>query len=115
MLAAAGVALAVGLRLPQGVGWRELIVVGFATAIAFSVGLFFSAAMFPVGQLLSETQMGVLLSLAGAPLAIVTARLLGVGRFAPRPTSTTLQANNTRPFEAGEFTGPNRRGTVPVR
>lgn len=82
ILAAAGVAIAVGLRLPQGVGWRELIVVGLATAIGFSVGLFFSAAMFPAGQLLSETQMGVLLSLAGAPLAIVAARLLRVGRFA---------------------------------
>jgi NhaA family Na+:H+ antiporter len=88
MLAGVGVALAVGLRLPQGVGWRELIVVGFATAIAFSVGLYFSAAMFPAGQLLSETQMGVLLSLAGAPLAIAAARLLRVGRFALQPAST---------------------------
>lgn len=82
ILAAAGLALAVGLHLPRGVGWRELIVIGLATAIAFSVGLFFSAAMFPAGQLLAETQMGVLLSLAGAPLAILAARLLRVGRFA---------------------------------
>jgi Na+:H+ antiporter, NhaA family len=82
ILAAAGLALAAGLHLPPGVGWRELIVVGLATAIGFSVGLLFSAALFPPGQLLSETQMGVLLSLAGAPLAIVAARLLGVGRFA---------------------------------
>jgi Na+:H+ antiporter, NhaA family len=82
ILAAAGLAVAAGLHLPQGVGWRELIVVGLATAIGFSVGLFFSAAVFPPGQLLSETRMGVLLSLAGAPLAIVAARLLRVGRFA---------------------------------
>ena len=82
ILAAAALALAAGLHLPQGVGWRELIVVGLATAIGFSVGLFFSAAVFPPGQLLSETRMGVLLSLAGAPLAIVAARLLRVGRFA---------------------------------
>jgi Na+:H+ antiporter, NhaA family len=82
ILAAAGVALATGLHLPHGVGWRELFVGGLATAIGFSVGLLFSAAVFPPGQLLSETQTGVLLSLAGAPLAIVAARLLGVGRFA---------------------------------
>jgi NhaA family Na+:H+ antiporter len=82
ILAAAGLALAAGLHLPPGVGWRELIVVGLATAIGFSVGLLFSTAVFPPGQLLSETQLGVLLSLAGAPLAIVAARLLGVGRFA---------------------------------
>jgi hypothetical protein len=90
-------------------------VVGFATAIAFSVGLFFSAAMFPAGQLLSETQMGVLLSLAGAPLALVAARLLGVGRFALQPTSTTLQAKNTRPYQGREFTGQKERRGVPVR
>jgi Na+:H+ antiporter, NhaA family len=82
ILAAAGIALAAGLHLPRGIGWRELIVVGFAAAIGFGVGLFFSAAVFPPSQLLSETQMGVLLSLAGAPLAIAAARLLGVGRFA---------------------------------
>jgi len=47
-----------------------------------SIGLFFCAALLPAGQLRSETGMGVLLSLAGAPMAIVTARLLRVGRFA---------------------------------
>lgn len=84
-LAAAGVAVAAGLYLPKGVGWRELTVVGLATAIGFSMGLFFAAAVLPTGQLLSETQMGVLLSLAGAPLAILAAKLLRVGRFARRP------------------------------
>jgi NhaA family Na+:H+ antiporter len=81
LLAAAGLALAAGLHLPPGIGWRQLIVMGLATAIGFSVGLLFSAAVFPPGQLLSETQMGVLLTLAGAPLAIGAARLLRVGRF----------------------------------
>jgi NhaA family Na+:H+ antiporter len=82
LLAGAGLALAAGLHLPLGIGWRQLIVMGLATAIGFSVGLLFSAAVFPPGQLLSETQMGVLLTLAGAPLAIGAARLLRVGRFA---------------------------------
>jgi len=81
ILVATGAALAVGLHLPHKVGWRELIVVGFTAAIGFSMGLFFCTALLPPGQLRSETSMGVLLSLAGAPLALVTARLLRVGRF----------------------------------
>jgi len=82
ILIATGAALAAGLHLPRQVGWRELIVVGFAAAIGFSIGLFFCTALFPPGQLRSETSMGVLLSLAGAPFALATARLLHVGRFA---------------------------------
>ena len=82
ILLAVGVALAVGLHLPQRVGWRELIVVGFAAAIGFSIGLFFCTAVLPPGQLRTETSMGVLLSLAGAPFALAAARLLRVGRFA---------------------------------
>ena len=82
VLVAAGTALAVGLHLPRRVGWRELIVVGLIAAIGFSIGLFFCAALLPPGQLRSETGMGVLLSLAGAPLAFAAARLLRVGRFA---------------------------------
>ena len=38
ILLAAGVALAAGLHLPQRVGWRELVVVGFTAAIGFSIG-----------------------------------------------------------------------------
>jgi Na+:H+ antiporter, NhaA family len=82
VLIGAGVALAAGLRLPQRLGWRELTVVGFTVAIGFSVGLFFCTALLPPGQLRAEMSMGVLMSLAGAPLAFLSARLLRVGRFA---------------------------------
>ena len=81
VLVAAGAALAIGLHLPQRVGWRELIVVGVIAAIGFSFGLFFTASLLPPGQLRSETGMGVLLTLLAAPLALVAARLLSVGRF----------------------------------
>jgi NhaA family Na+:H+ antiporter len=81
-LLGAGAALATGLHLPHKVGWRELVVVGLVAAISFSVGLFFCAALLPPGQLHTEASMGVLLTLVAAPLAIVTARVLGVGRFA---------------------------------
>jgi Na+:H+ antiporter, NhaA family len=75
-------ALAAGLRLPSGIGWRELVVIGLTAAIGFSIGLFICDALLPPGQLRTETGMGVLLSLAGAPLAVLAAWLLGVGRFA---------------------------------
>lgn len=81
LLAGVGLALAVGLRLPQQVGWRELTITGLIAAMGLSVGLFFAAAILPPGQLRSELSMGVLLSVAGGPLALVGAWLLGVGRF----------------------------------
>ncbi len=82
ILIGAGLAFAAGLHLPERFGWRELVVVGFTVAIGFSVGLFACAALLPPGQLLAESRMGVLLTLAGAPLAFLSARLLRVGRFA---------------------------------
>jgi NhaA family Na+:H+ antiporter len=82
ILLGAGVAMLAGLHLPARVAWRELIVGGFIAAIGFSVGLFFCTALLAPGQLRSEISMGVLMSLAGAPLAILAARALRVGRFA---------------------------------
>lgn len=82
VLLAVGIGLAVGLHLPPRLGWRELVVVGLASAVAFSVGLFITTALLPAGQLRVETSMGVLLTLAAGPLALLAARLLRVGRFA---------------------------------
>ena len=81
VLVGAGLATAAGLHLPNRVGWRELIIVGFCAAIGFSVGLFFATNLLPPGQLRSEVSMGVLMSLAAAPIAIGAAWLLHVGRF----------------------------------
>jgi NhaA family Na+:H+ antiporter len=81
VLVGAGLALLLGLPLPHRVGWRELIVAGLIAAMGFSLGLFFSNALFPPGQLRSETSMGVMLSLVAAPLALVFARVFTIGRF----------------------------------
>ena len=81
VLIGVGLASLAGLHLPPRVGWRELLVGGLIAAMGFSVGLFFCDALLPPGQLRSEMRMGVLLSLVGAPLALVAARLLRVGRF----------------------------------
>lgn len=75
-------ALAIGLRLPTGIGVRELTVLSIASAAGFTFALFVAGALLGPGQLLAETRMGVLLGAGAAPLAVLAARLLRVGRFA---------------------------------
>lgn len=74
-----------GLRLPGGITWRDLFVVGCASAIGFTVALFFATAAFPPGPLLDETKLGALLTIAGAAMAIAAAALFKVGRFQAQP------------------------------
>ena len=86
VLLAVGVAVLLGLDLPRQIRWRELVVIGFCAAIGFGVGLFMTTALLPAGQLRTETSMSVLLTLVGAPLALVFARLLRVGRYGTTET-----------------------------
>lgn len=81
LLAGAGAAKLIGLHLPQGVGWRELVVIGFISSIGFTVALFFAAAALPAGPTLSAIRMGALLSIAGGGLAVGAAVWLRCGRF----------------------------------
>jgi NhaA family Na+:H+ antiporter len=83
VLVGAGLGRLAGFHLPHRVGWPELLVSGLISAMGFSIGLFFCAALLPPGQLRSEVSMGVLLTLAAAPLAFVCAAALRVGRFSP--------------------------------
>jgi NhaA family Na+:H+ antiporter len=76
--AATGLSKALGGHLPSGLGRNEVIVLGIAASIGFTVSLFFATAAFPGGAALSETKMGALLSLVAAPMAVVAARLLRV-------------------------------------
>ena len=74
-------AVAAGFRLPQRLAWQDVIVVGCAAGIGFTVALFFATAAFPTGPLLDETKIGALFSVAGAGLAFAAAAILQVGRF----------------------------------
>jgi NhaA family Na+:H+ antiporter len=67
-----------GARLPSGVRGRDLLVLGMAASIGFTVSLFFATAAFPEGAALAETKMGALLSFVAAPLVLVTSWALGV-------------------------------------
>jgi NhaA family Na+:H+ antiporter len=84
ILAAVGLSMALGLRLPTQIGWRELFVVAFAASAGVPFGLFFAAAVFPIGPALAELKMGTLLTVAGALVATAAAWLLGAGRFSVR-------------------------------
>ncbi len=82
ILIAVQLALAAGLHLPAHVGWRELVVVAFATSSGFAIALFFATGLLATGPMLEQAKIGVLASAAGAGLAFLAARLLHVGRAA---------------------------------
>jgi NhaA family Na+:H+ antiporter len=65
-----------GGRLPPGLQVGDLLTLGIAASIGFTVSLFFATAAFPGGDALAETKMGALLSFAAAPLALVVGRIL---------------------------------------
>lgn len=65
-----------GARLPSGLQFRDLLLVGLAASIGFTVSLFFATAAFPEGNALSQTKMGALLSFLAAPLALVVSRVV---------------------------------------
>jgi len=82
ILIGVALALAAGLHLPRHVGWREMIVIAFATSSGFAVALFFATGVLAPGPVLAQTKIGILGSTAGALIAIWAARALKVGRFA---------------------------------
>ena len=73
MLAAVGISLACGLRLPSGVGWRQLLVIALATSCAFTFGLFFATAVFATGPVLTEAKVGALSTIGAALIAVAVA------------------------------------------
>ena len=85
VLAMTALAVRAGLTRPVGLSYRDVLVVGIAAGIGFTVALFFSTAAFPPGPALDAAKLGALLSFAAAPLAIGVARLGGSRDRAPRP------------------------------
>jgi Na+:H+ antiporter, NhaA family len=81
ILAAVGLALALGLRLPRQLGWRQLIVIALATSSGFTIALFVASSLLPIGGVLQQIKFGALGTVVGAPLALLAAWLLHVGRF----------------------------------
>lgn len=82
---AVALAIVAGLKLPQGVHWRDMAVVGCAAGIGFTVALFFATASFPAGVQLDQAKLGALLSVGSAVVAFGAAAVLKVGRFSASP------------------------------
>jgi Na+:H+ antiporter, NhaA family len=82
ILAAIGIGSLAGLHLPRRVGWRESVVMAFATSSGFIVGLFLATGLIGPGPLLSQIKLGLLGSAVGALVAFGAARALRVGRYA---------------------------------
>lgn len=85
IIATAGAAVALRLHLPAGLSARDLVVVGAAASIGFTVALFFATAAFPDGPLLAQTKLGALYSLSAAAIAPAIAWAVHSGRFAAFP------------------------------
>jgi len=77
----------IGLRLPQGMNWRELVAVGMAAAIGFTVALFVASVAFNPKTTsitlveLDAAKMGALLSFAAFFLTWIAAKALRVRRM----------------------------------
>ena len=74
-------AVALGMRLPPHFNRADLVVVGCAAGIGFTVALFFATAAFPPSPALDQAKLGAMLSVAGAGVTVAAARMLRVGRF----------------------------------
>ena len=85
VLIATEVGVVCGLHRIPHVGGRELLVIGLVTSTGLSMALFFATAVMSTGPLLMQLKSGALLSVVGAVLALVTARLLRIGRFKSAP------------------------------
>lgn len=84
ILAAAGLAVWLGMRLPQRLHWRDMVVVALASSSGFTFALFAAVALYPAGPILAEITLGAVLSGVGVIGAFVAARMLRVGRCGVR-------------------------------
>jgi NhaA family Na+:H+ antiporter len=75
-----GVFAAKGLRfgMPRGLRTADLVIIGFAAAIGFTVALFVATVAFPAGAAQDAAKMGALASFIAAVATWVVARIIGV-------------------------------------
>ena len=77
MIAAKGLKLG----LPKGISQKELLVVGFAAGIGFTVALFVATVAFPAGPVQDAAKMGALGSFIAVLITFALAKILRVGRY----------------------------------
>jgi NhaA family Na+:H+ antiporter len=88
-----GMIAAKGFRfgMPRGLRTRDLVIIGFAAAIGFTVALFVATVAFPAGAAQDAAKMGALGSFVAAIATWISARIVGVtkvpGVETPSPRS----------------------------
>ena len=87
VLAAIGFATAAGMHLPRRMHWRDVTVIALATSSGFTFALFTATSFLPAGAVAEQIRLGTLATIIGAALTYIAARMLRVGRFAPREHS----------------------------
>jgi NhaA family Na+:H+ antiporter len=76
VLAALALGVAIGLRLPRGMDWRQALVVALATSSGFTFALFFASSLLPAGAVLAQIKVGALATVAGALVVAAASWLL---------------------------------------
>jgi NhaA family Na+:H+ antiporter len=71
-------AKALGFGFPAGIRQRDLIIIGCAAAIGFTVALFISTVAFPAGPIQDAAKMGALASFFAAVVTWIVAKIIGV-------------------------------------
>jgi NhaA family Na+:H+ antiporter len=74
----------VGLRFPPDIKWKDILVIGFAAGIGFTVALFVGTVAFSPGERLDTVKMGALLSVSGILLTIAVAKVVRVRSSIPK-------------------------------
>jgi NhaA family Na+:H+ antiporter len=67
-----------GFSLPDGMGYRELLIAGVIAGIGFTVALFVAGEAFTDPGIQGAAKMGAMLSIVAFPAAFILARLLGI-------------------------------------
>ncbi len=96
VLLAIALATAAGLHLPRRVRWQELTVMALATSSGFMFALVYTAELIPLGPVRDQITIAALATIAGAAITFAVARLLRVGRYAPR-TATPHASHESGP------------------
>jgi NhaA family Na+:H+ antiporter len=69
---------AFNLSLPDGMRWADVVVLGCAAGIGFTVALFVSTVAFPPGSHLDMAKMGALFSFGSMLITVIAGKLLRV-------------------------------------
>lgn len=70
-----------GRGLPEGVSLRDLMLLGIVAGVGFTVPFLMANTALPGGAAAEAAKLGIVASLLAAPLALVLARTLRVGRW----------------------------------